>query len=824
MSVALQDRPLVLGTGNGGMPARRAVVRWAWRLFRREWRQQTIVLALLLLAVAFTTVGLGLAANTPSQAAMFGTANHIATVNGTGPQADAAVDQLRGNYGTVEVVEHARKVAVPGTASGVDLRAQDPHGPYGRPMLRLDRGRWPQGPDQIAVTDRVLRLAGLHLGGTWVAAGRTWTVVGVVENPLNLAEAFALVAPGQLGAAVDRVDVLLKVSRAEFVSKPRPDGVSTQERNEDGDPATIPVLMLATIGLVFVGLLSVAGFHVMAQRRLRALGMLGAIGASHRHIRLVLLANGLVIGGVGAIAGAVVGVAGWVALGPFFEPMLGHRVDRFTLPWTPLLLAVALATVTAVVAAWWPARAAARVPVVAALSARPAPPRPAHRFAAVGAVLLASGLTALYLSEQTKPPYIIGGVLATALALLLLAPVGVASIGAAARHAPLATRLAMRDLARYRARSGAALAAIALAIGIAAVVALGTAVTVAKASAPTGGAIPADQMIVWLGRERMTGPVPVVTAAQLADFRKRADIIAAELHATVLPLTGAVDPNAPIERDTGGRPPTVLGIRRAAGPGEPGGVMYNGNEMVALYVATPEVLTHYGIDPASVGADTDVLTPRADLNGYDIIPGGVPRWQPVLQHVDLPGYQSLPNVLLTRRGMAKLHLTEIPVGFLIDAPGKLTAADVDRAQQSAAAAGLYVESRPTGADEIRLAAWFTAAGIAVALGVLAMTVGLIRSETARDLRTLSAAGARRRTRRALTAATAGSLALAGAIIGIACTYLAVLAWFHQELHWLAHPPWTNLAAILVGLPVVAYLGGWLLTGREAQEIARQPLD
>jgi putative ABC transport system permease protein len=123
-----------------------------------------------------------------------------------------------------------------------------------------------------------------------------------------------------------------------------------------------------------------------------------------------------------------------------------------------------------------------------------------------------------------------------------------------------------------------------------------------------------------------------------------------------------------------------------------------------------------------------------------------------------------------------------------------------------------------------VADYITAAGITMALGVLAMTVGLIRSETARDLRTLAAAGARRRTRRALTAATAGALALGGAIIGTACAYLALLAWYHREVHWLAQPPMLDLAAILVGLPIVAYLGGWLLAGREARVIARQPLD
>src|SRR5262249_18377548 len=179
------------------------------------------------------------------------------------------------------------------------------------------------------------------------------------------------------------------------------------------------------------------------------------------------------------------------------------------------LIAVGLATVTAVVAAWWPARAVARIPVVVALSGRPAPPRPAHRFAALGAVLLALGLASLFLARPTKVPFILGGVLATAIALLLLAPVGVATIGRLASHVPLAARLAMRDLARYQARSSAALAAIGLAVGIAAVVALSTAVTAAKAAAPTGGNLPADQIVVWLSQGSMNGPVPVLSSAQV---------------------------------------------------------------------------------------------------------------------------------------------------------------------------------------------------------------------------------------------------------------------------------------------------------------------
>ena len=68
----------------------------------------------------------------------------------------------------------------------------------------------------------------------------------------------------------------------------------------------------------------------------------------------------------------------------------------------------------------------------------------------------------------------------------------------------------------------------------------------------------------------------------------------------------------------------------------------------------------------------------------------------------------------------------------------------------------------------------------IAFGVLAASVGLIRSETARDLRTLTAAGASAATRRMITAATAAALGLLGAILGVAAAVIAGLAWARSE--------------------------------------------
>src|SRR3984893_17299357 len=99
MSLALQERPADLRAahGNGGRSARRAVVRWAWRLFRREWRQQLLVLALLTVAVAATTVGTAVATNnTPSSETTF----HLL---GSDPQLAADIAAFQKAFPAVEV-------------------------------------------------------------------------------------------------------------------------------------------------------------------------------------------------------------------------------------------------------------------------------------------------------------------------------------------------------------------------------------------------------------------------------------------------------------------------------------------------------------------------------------------------------------------------------------------------------------------------------------------------------------------------------------------------------------------------------------------------
>jgi putative ABC transport system permease protein len=821
VSVALEPpraRTVTARAENGGAPARRAVVRWSWRLFRREWRQQLLVLILLTVAVGATTAGLAVAVNATAP----GETRII--LPGSDSRLDDDIAALREAYGPVTVAHHQR-IRVPGSVSTVDLRAQDHTGDH--PTLRLRSGRFPVGANEVALTEGVARLLDLKIGDTWHQGGRALRVVGTVENPRNLDDEFALVAPGQAEPAAS-VTVTLDHNPARFRSVPVPSGsplgVDAESPTAKAAAAAV-VLALGAIGLLLVGLVAVAGFTVMAQRRLRALGMLGSIGATDRHVRLVMLANGAVVGVVAAVAGALLGVVGWLAAASPLENLAGHRIDRFALPWAAIAGAVVLAVLTAIVAAWWPARSVSRISVVAALSGRPPRPQPAHRFAASGGLLLAAGVVLLGLSHERRRVFVLIGTVVTTVGILLLAPLAVRVLGAVGSRARVGVRLALRDLSRFQARSGAALGAITLAVGIAATIAVGASATHVTGDAAAGN-LASNQLVVHLSPNGDDGLIPDMSTAQLQAAQQRVDQIAASLHTRdVVTLEAAVNPSASSQLKPGAGADGQGGSIAAALVG----ITNEGHgqtikRVAPVYVATPALLARYGLHAADVAANTDLLTSLRQLHGLQLSYGFRQEFVPRTQAAPLPRYTSAPTTLITTAAVERLGLQPTPASWLVQTSRPLTSAQLSTVRNLAAGAGLNVETRTERQSRAQLGHDATAAGILLALGILAMTVGLIRSEAAHDLRTLTATGASRGTRRTITAATAGALALLGGVIGTAGAYLALTAWYRSELDALTHVPVLDVVALTLGLPLVAVVGGWLLAGREPAAIARQPLE
>src|SRR5271165_5618676 len=106
MSIGVLDRPAAQsspGPTTGGVAARRAMIRWAWRLFKREWRQQLLILLLVTVAVAAVVVGAAVAVNTPPPAnAGYGTAHDLATFTSSRKQSDLHLAQVAAQIAALE--------------------------------------------------------------------------------------------------------------------------------------------------------------------------------------------------------------------------------------------------------------------------------------------------------------------------------------------------------------------------------------------------------------------------------------------------------------------------------------------------------------------------------------------------------------------------------------------------------------------------------------------------------------------------------------------------------------------------------------------------
>ena len=828
------DRPR-----NGGVPARRAIARWAWRLFRREWRQQLLVLTLLTVAITAVIFGATAAYNMiPSGAAKFGTANVRLVFTAPDPasaRADVAI--VAKQVGAVDVIQHV-DVAVPGSVDTVEVRAQDPHGPYGAGMLALRDGRYPTRGSEVALTHHVADLFHASVGRPVSIGGVARVVVGLVENPADLNDEFALVT-GSPAAHDNVVAVLARYGPETDFAHPGADctvcrkigGVQIELRGAaDQRSGAALVLGLSTVALLLVGLVATAGFVVVAQRRTRQLGMLASIGATGRHLRFVVLVNGAAVGVVAATVGAVVALAAWAGIGPALEGVAGHRIARFDVPWWVVVVGMLLAVATATAAAWWPARTTSHVPITDALSARPPIAKPARRSATAAVVLAALGFAGLAAGVDTRHNHVnqlllLPGIVAIVAAVVLIGPLAIGALATAGARLPIAARLALRDLARHRARSASALAAIGVGLGIA------VAIVVIAAGAQHSGAegnLSKHQLLVSAAGD---GFVPVSSAAQRRAQRTAVEHLTRSLdHPAVFSIEAAAA-STTNQLEDGREVQPLAELLRPAGA-------HSFNGLGRLYIATPALLAHAGVRAAAIPANAEVLTSETGdlfVGAGNVFASGAANKSKVstrrgddleirITHVDTNGYTSVPRSFITPAAMRRLGLPSVQYGWLFEQTRPFTSAQLSGARDLAARVGLRIETRDAqhGLGTTRTIA--TIAGMLLALAILAMTVGLIRSEAGRDLRTLTAAGATSGTRRMLAAATAGALAFLGVVIGAVAAYLALVAGYLHDLDPLRHVPVVHLLVMVIGIPLVAAVAGWLAGGREPPLVARAVLD
>ena len=187
------------------------------------------------------------------------------------------------------------------------------------------------------------------------------------------------------------------------------------------------------------------------------------------------------------------------------------------------------------------------------------------------------------------------GFVALIVAVILLSPLCLALLARVARRAPIAVRLATRDLARYRARSGSALGAISLGVLIAALICVEAAARYGNVLDYAGPNLASNQVIVYTpnGPYGQGGPGngpggPRRPATRGPWPRPRSGVAAALGAHDVIQLDTT---SASLHHDAAGR--------NWSGP---------------VYVATPQLLGAFGIKAAGVDPRADILTMRPGLS------------------------------------------------------------------------------------------------------------------------------------------------------------------------------------------------------------------
>ncbi|MGA3488394.1 ABC transporter permease [Micromonosporaceae bacterium DT55] len=738
-------------------------------------------------------------------------------------------------------------------------------------MWTLVSGTAPRGEAEAVVTTQAAKRLGVTRGGEVIVGGgeRRFTVTGIVEFPNSLTEIVAI-SPTALReitgetaeyhwlidtpAPVDWEQVqqlnrhgLVVESRAVVLDPP---DTAPPPADENGRFAAIGIL-IAGLGILEIVLLAGPAFAVGARRRSRELALVAAAGGNAAQLRRIVLADGVLLGLAGALAGLLLGVLTAFATRGLLEGFLFHqRAGGYRA--FPLALAgiAVLAVLTGTAAALIPAFTAARQSVVAGLTGRRGAVRSRRRWILLGATLVvAGGALAGYGAQQVDIAGTLGGLILVQIGLAVCTPSLIGLIAKAGTVLPLAPRLALRDTARNRASAAPAVSAVMAAV--AGAVLMGTYLDSERASSAAG-----YQPSAPLGTVMVVSPTAV-----LGDQKQRIRTAVAdravsntltEIHMTACPAGIAEGPgrcylvvSMPPEQicpNPSGRSTDELSqdeIRRLrADP--------RCNDAPRFYqssISLQEVVDDGSALATLTGATGDDLAKAqrtlrtggvvVDDARY-LVDGQVTVQIHRPDEAD-PGSLTVPGHALTsgvgnqltffspdvveQAGLAIRHS-----GYAAGTADGLTQAEQDALTAAVLAVAPEIEvavERGHTADQNNTSLILALAAGVIALGAAGIATGLTAADGRRDLSTLAAVGASPGVRRRLSLSQAGVIAGIGALLGAAVglgsafVILTALNSGQERVLLVSHPyplvvPWSALGLLLV-VPLIAMAGAGLLT-------------
>ncbi|MCZ2817134.1 ABC transporter permease [Modestobacter sp. VKM Ac-2984] len=422
----------------------------------------------------------------------------------------------------------------------------------GDPALRwqqLSDGSLPVRPGEIAVSERVGAAVGDVLPVTvYDDEGTATTIDAMVTGVVDLggdptagiygkayvtadqAQAWGAAEPTELRVAGPvRTDPALLADevRATLSGEDVTVRTGTAQAEEsvamltgDADWLTTSLLVFATIAVLVAGLVIANTFAVLLAQRTRDLALLRCIGATSRQIRRSVLGEAVLTGLVASVIGVLAGIglaAGVSALVSRIDspiPLSGVAVPPYVVG-----VGIVVGTVTTLIAALSPARAATRVAPLAAL--RPTDPAPLRSRSGVarlvtGLLLTVPGVALMTLGVVSADILVsLGGGVLSSLGLLLLAQRAVPPVVAAAgrllgRFGGLPARLASGNATRNPRRTAATATALLIGVTLTTAMVVGASSTRATAQAGLAANYPTDVIL-----QSYDEPVPATLQGQL---------------------------------------------------------------------------------------------------------------------------------------------------------------------------------------------------------------------------------------------------------------------------------------------------------------------
>ncbi|WP_406029750.1 FtsX-like permease family protein [Nocardioides sp. NBC_00163] len=742
-------------------------------------------------------------------------------------------------------------------ASGLETDLNDP---LAAGLARLTEGRLPQGPDEVVVNSN-LAFRGPGVGEELLIPNgeidETRKVVGIVESANVRNDPFIAGVDLPVDYTSDRSTWLVGggpvtwsdiedlnaagafvLSRSVVMDPPAAARAADKEiRPPMGapDPSELVVLVLIVVMVILeVVLLAGPAFAVAARRQARDLALIAASGGTARQSRRVLLGMAIVIGAVAAVVGAVLGVGLARLLQPLAQDQVSAWFGPFEVPWLQVLAVAVFGFAAAICAAIVPAWIASRQNVVGVLSGRRSETLPSRRSPIIGLVLVIAGVASAAFGTRNALsgiPIALGVLLCVAGVLFILP----ALVSAAARFSarmPLVIRFATRDADRHRTRTVPAAGAIAVTVvgvvtlGIAfssdqeqnqesylPSFTIGDAVVHPRHSATESDVDPDETRARWENiAAQVEKAIPGATAALTTGATSEADgrYVAVETgDGEAIPLDTTIGEfgDLVVAGTDGTLPPAVarsLSERDAATAAETlrssGAVVFTTDDELRSSTSARLVIKEWSEEEQT---DRDAVTVDVPATYLDVGDRAAPAY-----------------AVVTPAMVKKLGVEPQVLGLYIESARLSAAAETDL--DEALAAGQFPTTilieRGYQETDTAVIVWL----LLVTLGAVLMIGGaltathLALNDARPDLATLSAVGARTRTRRGVAASYALVVTLLGAVPGaligfvpgIAISYpITTEGWPERDsvaAHYL-EIPWDLVGIVVVGLPLLIAL-------------------